>query len=587
MPPNPAPLPLRRAGWALCLGLAACVHGDVTEPGGVGVPLVVRANVSATSVALVVVQVTAPDITTPLVFNIPVSGGIAVGSITLPAGSNRAITMRAYDALGIETHRGSTTINVREGTNPTIQLRLTPLSGQVPIDVELGSVTVTVVPGGDTLLVGDTTVLTARVVDENAEPVSGPVAWATLAPGIATVAATSDSTATVITRGTGVTQIVATFAGVGAAATIAVSAGPAAEVVATGLSGALFVTAPPGDTARIFVVRRGGTIQIIENGTLLSTPFLDVSTLIVSGGEQGLLGMAFHPDYAVNGYFYVDYTDLAGEDSTDQAGDTRLVRYQVSADPNVADPASALELLFVNQPFDNHNGGHLEFGSDGMLYFGLGDGGGVGDPNGEGQDSTTLFGSILRLDVDGGAPYAIPPDNPFAGHPTARPEIWAYGLRNPWRFSIDPATNDLYIADVGQDSLEEIDIRALALGGGENYGWSIMEGTACFTPATGCNQTGLILPAYAYPHAEGCSITGGSVYRGTRMPALAGRYFFADFCGGWVRSFRYSGGVVSDVRDHTATLGTLGLISSLGRDGRGELYVANLSGTVYRFVPAP
>jgi glucose/arabinose dehydrogenase len=489
--------------------------------------------------------------------------------------------MRAFDAAGVETHRGSVTVSVHPGANTAISLVLSPLTGDVPIDATLGTVTITVTRVADTLLAGETVSLTARVVDALGNPVREPVSWATLNPSLATVQRTSDSTGLVTARAVGQTTIVATFAGVGAATAIVVSPKATVQVVVSGLSGALYVTAPPGDTGRLFVVQQGGRIRVIQNGTLLTAPFLDISGLVSTGGEQGLLSIAFHPSYGQNGFFYVDYTDLIG--------DTRVVRYQVSSDSNVADATSGDTILAVDQPFANHNGGLLKFGPDGMLFVGLGDGGAAGDPFNHGQDSTTLLGSILRLDVNGVPPYAIPADNPFAGHPSARPEIWAYGLRNPWRFSFDWITNELYIADVGQGVREEVNVRALSLGGGENYGWRIMEGTLCFNPPTGCNQTGLVLPVYEYDHGPtgGCSITGGYIYRGTRVPDLVGRYFFADYCNGWVRSFRYTNGVVSDVRDHTPDFGTVGNITSFGEDARRDLYIVTQGGTVYRIVAAP
>lgn len=559
---------------------SACSPGEITPPPPGLVTLLVRANVSATSVALVVVEVTAPDIDTPLVFNIPVTAGVASGTVTVPAGSDRTFTMRAFDSGGIETHAGSRTVDVAAGANPAIVITLLPLSGDVPIDATLGTVTVLVVPPADTLAAPDDTVtLTGRVFDSKGDPVTDPLVWATLDPSVATVERTSDSTGLVTGQGPGTTQVVATFAGVGDAADIVVSAVPALQLVAGGLNNPLFATAPPNDPTRLFVVEQPGRILVIRNDILLPTPFLDIQSLVLFGGERGLLGMAFHPSYATNGFFYVNYTDVNG--------DTRVVRYTVSADPDVADASSAAEILFVGQPSGNHNGGMLTFGPDGMLYIGLGDGGGAGDPNENGQDSTTLLGSMLRVDVDGGFPYVIPPDNPFVGSLTAREEIWAYGLRNPWRYSFDRTANDLYIADVGQAQREEVDIQPSASAGGENYGWNTMEGTLCFDPPSGCNQTGLILPDFEFSHLEGCSITGGYVYRGSALPALVGLYFYGDFCNRWVRSFRYASGSVSDHRDWTPELGTPGSITSFGQDANGELYIVTQEGNVFRIVPTP
>jgi len=350
--------------------------------------------------------------------------------------------------------------------------------------------------------------------------------------------------------------------------------------VATGLSRPVLVTSPPGDSARLFIVEQTGTIRVVRHDTLLATPFLDLSALVSCCGEQGLLGLAFHPQYHANGRLYVNYTDTSG--------DTRVVRYTVSADPDVADAASAFPILAQTQPFSNHNGGMLAFGHDGYLYIGLGDGGSGGDPQGNGQDLGTWLGKLLRVDVDGGSPYAVPPTNPFAGSATARPEIWAYGLRNPWRFSFDRATGDLWIADVGQGSREEIDVQSAGSAGGANYGWNVMEGTQCYQ--AGCTPpAGAVPPVLDYTHDDGsCSITGGYVYRGGAIPALQGAYLYADYCRGWVRSLRYAGGGVTDLTDRPS-LAPGGPISSFGEDARGELYVVEYgtAGTVYRIVPSP
>jgi glucose/arabinose dehydrogenase len=351
----------------------------------------------------------------------------------------------------------------------------------------------------------------------------------------------------------------------------------AAEALVSGLSSPTFLTAPEGDD-RIFVLERGGLIKIVSGGSTLATPFLDVSALVTAGGERGLLGMAFHPEYASNGYFYINYTD-AGDASTE------VVRYTVSADPDVADAGSAFPIISIDQPFSNHNGGMLAFGPDGMLYIGMGDGGDGGDPQNNGQRPETLLGSLLRLDVDGGSPYAIPADNPFVGHASFREETWAYGLRNPWRFAFDRQTGDLYIADVGQSAREEVNFQPASSDGGENYGWNVMEGAACFPPGTQCSMAGLTLPIFDYQQQSGeCAITGGYVYRGGAIPDLVGRYLYADFCRPWVRSFVVSGGAVQGQQDHQDDLGPIDGISSFGEDGHGELYVVTLGGTIYKLV---
>ena len=347
-----------------------------------------------------------------------------------------------------------------------------------------------------------------------------------------------------------------------------------AEIVASGLSNPLHLTAPPGDD-RLFVVEQPGRIRIVRDGRLLEEPFLDITGKVESGGERGLLSVAFHPEFAQNGLFYVDYTEAG-------SGDTRVERYTVSAsDPDRADPASATPILSVAQPYANHNGGQLAFGPDGMLYVGLGDGGGAGDPDENGQDPSTLLGSLLRLDVDGGDPYAAPDDNPLVGDPDGRDEIWAYGLRNPWRYAFDPVDGLLYIADVGQRDREEVNAVDAARGG-LNFGWDVLEGDACFEPPGGCDRTGLTGPVLVYGHDEGCSVTGGRVYRGDALPGLRGHYFYADLCAGWVRSFRLSGGDVTEAEEWP--LGDLGSILSFGEDAAGELYVLSSNGNVYRLI---
>ena len=344
-----------------------------------------------------------------------------------------------------------------------------------------------------------------------------------------------------------------------------------------GLSMPLFLTSPPGDLVRQFVVEKIGRIRIIKDGGLVPTPFLDITQKVSNGGEQGLLGLAFHPEYATNGMFIVNYTNTAG--------DTRVAIYRVSTDPDRADAASEQVILAVDQPFSNHNGGMVAFGPDGMLYIGLGDGGSGGDPQGHGQNRNSLLGKLLRLSVSATGVVTIPSDNPFVGQPGTRAEIWSWGLRNPWRFSFDRATGDLYIGDVGQNAREEINVATdrPAFGQGRNYGWNIMEGSACFGAST-CTKTGLTLPVLEYSHSDGCSVTGGYVYRGTALAAFAGHYFYADYCEGWVRSFRLAGPTVTDQKDWTS-LRPGSQITSFGEDARGELYVLTSSGHVYRLDP--
>ena len=347
------------------------------------------------------------------------------------------------------------------------------------------------------------------------------------------------------------------------------------QLIARGFSSPLDLQAPAGD-ARLFVAEQGGRIRILRSGVILGTPFLDISGRISSGGERGLLGLAFHPSYATNGRFYVNYTD--------PAGDSHVSEFKVSANADVADAGSERELLFVKQPFANHNGGGLAFGNDGFLYAGFGDGGSGGDPFGNGQSLATPLGKMLRIDVDRAA---IPMDNPFANRSGAVPAIWAFGLRNPFRFSFDRATGDLYIGDVGQDRVEEVDVGLASRHGGENYGWNVTEGSQCFAPASGCDKSGITLPVAEYGHGDGCSIVGGVVYHGCRLPGYAGTYFYSDYCSAFVRSFRFVGGQATDARDWTAALGRgLDRPTSFGTDSEGEVYIVDQDGEIYKIVPA-
>ncbi len=316
-------------------------------------------------------------------------------------------------------------------------------------------------------------------------------------------------------------------------------------------------------SGRLFLIEKTGRIHVFQNGQLVETPFLDIDERVgSSGNEQGLLGLAFHPDFVENGFFYVNYTD--------NNGDTVIARYQVTDDPNVADPNSEVALLHVDQPFRNHNGGVLAFGPEGYLYAGLGDGGSAGDPNGNAQSLDTFLGKILRLDVDSGDPYAIPPDNPFGN------EIWAYGLRNPWRFSFDQANGDLFIGDVGQNAWEEIDYVAAGTPGGLNFGWDYFEGTHPYE-GTPPQDAQFVPPVAEYSHSEGCSVTGGYVYRGS-MPEWNGIYLYGDYCSGTVWGLiRSDGGWQNQV-----LFGAPGSITSFGQDEAGEIYMIIDSGQVLR-----
>lgn len=349
---------------------------------------------------------------------------------------------------------------------------------------------------------------------------------------------------------------------------------PRLELVTQALAFPVDLTAPAGD-ARLFVVEKAGRIRIIMDGNLLATPFLDISGQVSSSGERGLLGLAFAPDYPTSGRLVVSYTN--------PAGNTRISTFRVSGDPDIADAASEQVILAVPQPFSNHNGGQVAFGPDGMLYIALGDGGSGGDPQNHAQNLNSLLGKLLRLRLLADGSAEIPADNPHVGQAGRRGEIWSHGLRNPWRFSFDPANGDLYIADVGQSALEEINAVTAASGGGRglNFGWRIMEGTNCFSPSVGCNMIGLTLPVVTYGRSEGCSITGGYVYRGSRVPPLGGHYLYSDFCDGRVRSFRLQGGVATTATQWS-TLEVNGSVTSFGRDASGELYIMTSAGALYR-----
>lgn len=343
------------------------------------------------------------------------------------------------------------------------------------------------------------------------------------------------------------------------------------QEVSSGLNSPVYLASPPGD-ARLFVVEQQGRIRIIENGQALATPFLDIVSRVGSGGERGMLSVAFHPQYAANGLFYVYFTGTGGE--------IRIERF-TRTNANQANAASAKVILTVDHPRTNHNGGLAMFGPDGLLYLGLGDGGGGGDPDRNGQNQTTLLGKLLRINVDSGDPYSIPSGNPFAGRSDARQEIWAMGLRNPWRYAFDRSTGRLYIADVGQDATEEVNV-VTATRAGVNYGWNVLEGSSCYNAAT-CSKSGLEIPLLEYSHASNqCSVTGGFVYRGAAMPEIAGMYFYADYCAGWVKSFTYDNGAASNQRDWN--LGNVGFITSFGEDASGELYLTTANGRVYKFV---
>jgi glucose/arabinose dehydrogenase len=348
-------------------------------------------------------------------------------------------------------------------------------------------------------------------------------------------------------------------------------------LTASGFSRPVGITHAGDGSGRLFIVEQGGLVKIIRNGVTQTVPFLDVSSrLESSAGEQGLLGIAFPPGYgAAKPYLYTNYTGTSG------IGDTVIARYQTTADPDAADPASEEVLLTVAQPFANHNGGQLAFGPDGYLYIGMGDGGSSGDPFSNAQNPLSLLGKMLRIDVSPQSGYSIPAGNPFFGNAAYLPEIWALGLRNPWRFSFDRLTGDLFIADVGQGSYEEVNFQPAAGAGGSNFGWKIMEGLHCYN-AVSCDQTGLTLPLVEYGHIQGnCSVTGGFVYRGSLYPALQGMYLYGDYCSGRIWGLKPAGTAM----ENELLLDSDLFISTFGEDEDGNVYVADhLTGNIYRIV---
>ncbi len=374
------------------------------------------------------------------------------------------------------------------------------------------------------------------------------------------------------------TQIKILAAAVLALAATAPAMGARLVQVADGFDNALFVTAPAGDD-RLFVVEQTGKVRIIRpDGTVAPRPFLDVSGLITSGGEQGLLGLAFHPRYASNGRFFVNYTN--------RSGSTVISEFRVSANPNVANPASRRRLMLISQPFPNHNGGMVAFGPDGYLYIGMGDGGSGGDPGNRAQNLRSPLGKLLRIDVNGSSgsrPYRIPVTNPFRGRARVPPEIFALGLRNPWRFSFDRTRGDLWVGDVGQGSREEIDFVTLARARAANFGWKRFEGRSRFSDVP-LSAGHLVQPVAQYSHDTGCSVTGGYVYRGPSIPGLDGRYVYSDYCSSQLWSLR-AGPSPGGLREITGTLGTrlpqFG-VRGFGEGSDGRLYVTT-GGTVWRF----
>jgi glucose/arabinose dehydrogenase len=399
---------------------------------------------------------------------------------------------------------------------------------------------------------------------------------ADLAPGTYTVAAEPVLTGQSLMAPTAATQAIQVASAQTAAVTVSYNVQEALAIrledtTWTGLDQPIFLASPPGDTRRVFIAERTGRIRVVQSGTLLATPFLDISGRVSTSGERGMLSFAFHPQHAANRWVFVHFTNLAGE--------VTVERFAASAaNPNVADATSTPVIRIAHAQFDNHNGGVVAFGPDGMLYLSTGDGGGGGDPQMNAQNPNRLLGKMLRIDV-GTLPYTIPPTNPLAS------EIWGIGLRNPWRWSFDAQTDRLYIADVGQNRYEEVDVvrpDAPAPGFAVNFGWPLTEGSRCFPDdqAT-CSTAGQTLPLLEYDHDTGaCAITGGYVYRGAAIPALQGRYFYSDYCSGFVRSFRFTHDQAIERIDWNTP--DVGRVISFGEDASRELYVLTASNRIYR-----
>ena len=401
---------------------------------------------------------------------------------------------------------------------------------------------------------------------------------ANLAPGSYNVAASPVSSGGVTYQATPASQAATVSAGATATATVSYASSTlslALTRVVAGLDNPTFLTAPPGDQ-RLFVTERAGRVRIVDNGSTRDLPYLDIGARVSTDGEGGLLSLAFDPQFARNGYLYVYYTDLQRN--------IVIERFSAGATPATVNPTSGLVILRIAHPtYQNHFGGQLAFSPDGYLYLATGDGGGAGDPQGNARNLNSLLGKLLRIDVASATtaqPYTIPAGNPYRDTAGRRPEIWASGLRNPWRFSFDGS--QLYLSDVGQDRREEVNIASTSQAG-LDYGWNTMEGTLCYGAAT-CDRTGLTLPAFEYEHgagnANGCSITGGFVYRGRALPELAGRYLYSDFCGGYLKSFFATGNGIAEQRDWGT--GDIGRVVSFGQDADGELYLLTSGGAIHK-----
>jgi glucose/arabinose dehydrogenase len=522
----------------------------------------------------------------------PATSRLAVNIIGLPVGVQANVTVRDPSGgsriVGLSTHLellapGAYTISAADvqGTGKTY--RPSPTTQQVTLVATTTEASVTVAYGAGSATL-DLTVLGLPSGTNASISLTGPAGYTRALTSSTSVVYLEAGTYTIAAGVVGsnlttyspapASQTVSIVDATTSTASVSYGASPLALALrlhAQGLTEPVFLTAPDGD-ARQFIVERNGRIRIVENGALLATPFLDISSRVNFVGERGMLSMAFDPLYATNGRFFVYYVDLGGFMVVESFGST--------SGSNVAGATNGI-VIRIPHDGENHHGGQIAFGPDRMLYVAPGDGGCCGDPQNNAQNMATLLGKILRLDVRT-FPYTVPGDNPFVGGVFERPEIWASGLRNPWRYSFDAPSGMLYIGDVGQDSREEVDVVS-ATAKGLNYGWRLMEGSACYNPTTACNPGGgtLTLPVQDYPHSEGCSVIGGYVYRGSDVPELTGHYLYSDFCGGWLRSFRSFAGGATDQRSWPGVSLVRGV--SFGRDGAGELYMIG-AGRVWKIV---
>jgi glucose/arabinose dehydrogenase len=509
---------------------------------------------------------------------LPAGIGAAI-TVSGPGGLNRALTGAAtldllapgaYTISAAEVSAGGRTFRASPATQ-AVELTASRIPSAVEVWYGAGEGSLEVDVTG--LPAGTRAAVTVTGPEGFVRALSASSTLRHLEPGTYTVSASTTGSDLTTHRPLGGAQTMEVGQGSTVRATVAYGGAPlelGLDRVAEGLTAPVFLAAPEGD-ARLFIVEREGRIRILRDGTLLSTPFLDIRDRVTFTGERGLFGMAFDPAYAVNGFFYVYYTDARS--------DLVLERFGSSPAGDVATGSQGI-VITIPHGHGNHHGGMVAFGPDGMLYLAPGDGRCCGDPDNNAQNLSTLLGKMLRIDVRT-APYTVPGGNPYVGLGGPRPEIWAHGLRSPWRFSFDPPSAMLYIADVGENAREEINAMP-ANRPGLNYGWRLMEGTACFNPATNCDPTGsLTRPVHEYLHADGCSVIGGYVYRGAAIPELSGHYLYADFCRGWIRSFRLDAGRATSHRSWAGA--NVPRPVSFGVDGAGEMYVIG-SGQVWRIV---